>query len=353
VDRSIRIRAFEPTDAEYAAVARINAAVPEKERHDFQPRTGDDLRSFDEGFARAGHVLGRHVAEVVETGLVVAYAHYFRVPWVNRPACFWCSVRCEPAFARRGVGRRLHAEVMRDLDRLGAAEVWAMARETRPEIVALLAGLGFRELFRSWEFELDLTRPGGDGERRSPTDVEADGERRSPAPAGDVEPPAAQPPSGLVITSLPAEQGRDPAWLAKLHALFVEVNREVPLPGEPVPEPPPAVFADYLQRWPSSLPEACFIARDGDRYAGVCVLHRSEEDRARLNHLFTGVDNAYRGRGVASALKLETIAFGRRNGYARIQTTVESNNPGMLALNEKLGFVRRGGLIVLEKRLSR
>src|SRR6185369_11987008 len=104
-------------------------------------------------------------------------------------------------------------------------------------------------------FELDLARPGGggDGERRSPTHGE-DGERRSPIHGEDGEPLPAQPPSGLVITPLPAEKARDPAWLSKLHALFVAVNREVPLPGEPDPEPSPEAFADYLDRWPASLP---------------------------------------------------------------------------------------------------
>jgi RimJ/RimL family protein N-acetyltransferase len=65
----------------------------------------------------------------------------------------------------------------------------------------------------------------------------------------------------------------------------------------------------------------------------------------------TGVDPAFRGRGVAVALKLRTIEFAQRNGYERISTWVESNNPSMLAVNEKLGFVRGGGYIVLEKRI--
>jgi mycothiol synthase len=309
-------------------VARLNAEVPLREFHDFEPRTGEDLRSFDEVFARRGHVLGRHVVEEAETGLVVAYAHYFHMPWAHSPTRFWCAVRCAPAFRRRGAGGRLYAEVGRDLERLGAREVRAMVREAAPELVARMAELGYEELFRSWDFELDLGRWQG---------ALLPGEPRFP----------------FVITPLPEEQARCPGWLARLRELYIDVNREVPLPNSPDPEPPPEVLSDYLDRWPTSLPDACFVAREGDRYVGVCILHRSEDDPSCLSHLFTGVDRAYRGRGVANALKLATIDYGRRRGYARILTVVESNNPGMMALNEKLGFVRRGGRVVFSRQLPR
>ncbi|XXX78912.1 GNAT family N-acetyltransferase [Sorangium sp. So ce134] len=328
MDLAIRIRAARPTDADLEAVARLNAAVPREERHDIEPRSPGALRELDALLARRGHALGRHVAEVVATGEVVAYGHWFHVPWAHHPARFWCSVRCDPGHRRRGIGARLFAAMERDLERLGARELRAMARETQPEMVALAAGLGFRELFRSWDFELDLARWG--------------------APRGE-EGPA---PPGIAIAPLPEERARRPGWLAELHALYLAVNREVPLPNHLDPELPAAELAAYLEGSPASLPEACFIAKDGDRYVGLCILHRNEEDPACLDHLFTGVAAESRGRGVARALKLETIAFGRRRGYARIATAVESNNPGMLALNEQLGFVRRGGLVVLERRIA-
>ncbi|WP_437815984.1 N-acetyltransferase family protein [Sorangium sp. So ce1078] len=334
MDKAIRIRAARPTDADREAVARLNAAVPRDERHDIEPRSPGALGELDELLARRGHALGRHVAEVVATGEVVAYGHTFHVPWAHHPARFWCSVRCDPGHRRRGIGAGLFAAMGRDLERLGARALRAMARETQPEMVALAARLGFRELFRSWDFELDL----------APGNAPRAGEG---APcAGD-----GSPPPGIAIAPLSEERARRPGCLAELHALYLAVSREVPLPNHVDPELPAEAFAAYLEGWPASLPEACFIAKDGGRYVGLCILHRNEEDPACLDHLFTGVAAGSRGRGVARALKLETIAFGRRRGFARIATAVESNNPGMLALNEQLGFVRRGGLVVLEKRL--
>ncbi|WP_437962548.1 GNAT family N-acetyltransferase (plasmid) [Sorangium sp. So ce119] len=325
---AVQIRPGRPTDADREAVARINAAVPREERHDIEPRSAGALRELDELLARRGHVLGRHVAEVVATGEIVAYAHYFHVPWEHHPARFWCAARCAPGHRRRGIGARLFAAMERDLARLGARELRAMARETQPEMVELAARLGFRELFRSWDFELDLAARRADSLDERPS------------------------PPGVAIAPLSEERARRPGWLAELHALYLAVNREVPLPNHVDPELPAEELAAYLERSPTSLPEACFVARDGDRYVGLCILHRSEDDPARLDHLFTGVAAASRGRGVARALKLATIDFARRRGYSRIATAVESNNPGMLALNEELGFVRRGGLVVLERQMK-
>ncbi|WP_437682103.1 N-acetyltransferase family protein [Sorangium sp. So ce131] len=323
-DQTIEIRAALPEDATWDAVARLNAAVPRGERHDFEPRTPAALRELDAVLSRDGRVLRRYVAEVVDTGAIVAYAHGFHMPWDHHPARFWCSVRCDPAYRRRGIGRRLFTALERDLDRLGAAELRAMVPEARPDMGALMTNLGFHELFRSWDFELDLAQPG-------------------PGPLPAVPPP------GVAVVTLPEERARQPACLADLRALYLAVSREVPLPNHADPELPAEAFAAYLERWPTSLPEACFIAREGDTYLGLCILHRSAEDPACLDHLFTGVAPKGRGRGVATALKLSTITFARRHGYARISTAVESNNPGMLALNERLGFVRRGGLIVLAR----
>jgi ribosomal protein S18 acetylase RimI-like enzyme len=237
-------------------------------------------------------------------------------------------VRCAPHHRRRGLGAGLYAEATRDLERLGAREIRATAREAAPWLVAALTRLGFVELFRSLDFELDLA-----------AHAAHDGALAPAAPHQRIE-----------ITPLTEERARHPDWLPALHALYVSVNREVPLPNHIDPALDAAVFADYLERAPTSLPEACFIAKEGERYVGLCILHANEDDPTCLQHLFTGVDAACRGRGVARELKLATIAFARRRGYARIVTAVESNNPSMLALNESLGFVRRSGLVVLERR---
>ena len=54
--------------------------------------------------------------------------------------------------------------------------------------------------------------------------------------------------------------------------------------------------------------------------------------------------------GVVSLLATPA-AYAQQHGFHEIRTAVESNNPSMLAINAKLGFVQGPGLVLFEKRL--
>jgi ribosomal protein S18 acetylase RimI-like enzyme len=327
MEDSIQIRDFIPEDRDYEAVARLNALAWSVDFLDFEPPSAAELRAFDRAFDPARYSLRRFVAE--EAGAVVGYAYYAHMPWAFDPRAYWASVRCDAAHRGRGIGRRLYEHVMGELARIGAQSVRMEAREADPIARGALERRGFVEEVRSSEYVLETGRANLEAFR------------------GYAERAAAE---GIEIISLPALKERDPAWLSKLHALHTAVIREIPLPDEPT-ERSPAELVDYLFNAPGSLPEACFIALHGDRYVGECILYRIQEEgeEPELDHLVTGVDKEFRGRGVAVALKLRTIELAQKNGYAWITTWVESNNPSMLAVNEKLGFVRGEGLLVLKK----
>jgi RimJ/RimL family protein N-acetyltransferase len=214
---------------------------------------------------------------------------------------------------------------------MGATCLWAEAREGDEVTCGALLRRGFRELIKSAEYVL----------KTRDLDLEAFHRYRERAAGAGVE-----------ILSLPALAERDAGWLSKLHALHNSVMAEIPLPDELYPYRPLPLFQEYLCGLPQSLPDACFVALLGDRYVGECVIHRSEDDPTCLDHLITGVDRDHRGRGVAMALKLRSIEYALANGYHRIETYVESNNPSMLEINRKLGFVRGAALVVFEKRLA-
>jgi GNAT superfamily N-acetyltransferase len=67
----------------------------------------------------------------------------------------------------------------------------------------------------------------------------------------------------------------------------------------------------------------------------------------RMYHMMTGVEREYRGRGLATALKLLAVRCARRYGAAYLRTNNDSQNAPMLAVNRKLGFVPEPGKYLL------
>ena len=329
MDRSLSIHFFQPSAEEYAAVAAVAAQFSDDDLVDFEYADADDLRAFDESFAGTEHALHRLVA--VSGGAIVGYAQFFHIPWLREPGRFWAAIRVAPAHQRRGVGGQLYHQMIEELRRLGAVGVRLEVFESDATLIAYIERLGLHELFRSWEFSLD-TRT-------------FDLSRFQPA----AERPTKR---GIAITTLAEERERGVDWLPRLYDLHAAITRDIPLPGHPHPAPGLGWFERYACGMPLSMPDAYFIATDGERYVGESCLHRLAGHPSELNQQTTGVLSEYRGYGIAVALKLRTIAYAQQHGYTRIWTGVESNNPSMLTINAKLGFVQGPGLIVFEKILG-
>jgi GNAT superfamily N-acetyltransferase len=93
-------------------------------------------------------------------------------------------------------------------------------------------------------------------------------------------------------------------------------------------------------------PSGQILAADGhERVVGMSAVgHFTNDGGAYMYNLMTGVLPEYRGRGIALALKLHTIACARRSGALYLRTNNDSENAPMLAINEKLGYRREPGL---------
>ena len=102
---------------------------------------------------------------------------------------------------------------------------------------------------------------------------------------------------------------------------------------------------------PGFLPDAWFIALDGDRYVGMAVLFKDLGDRQRLQAGFTAVHRDYRRHGIATALKLRTIAFAQQYGAAQITTGNEEHNP-MYQINLRLGFQPLPAKVAFQKEIA-
>jgi GNAT superfamily N-acetyltransferase len=94
-----------------------------------------------------------------------------------------------------------------------------------------------------------------------------------------------------------------------------------------------------------------FLAMDGDMMVGVAHVWLDQE-HDRMGNAFTGVIPEYRGRGIATALKVLTILHAKEVGVAEILTQNDSENAPMLAVNGKLSYKRWPGAYALKATLS-
>ena len=69
-------------------------------------------------------------------------------------------------------------------------------------------------------------------------------------------------------------------------------------------------------------------------------------------HGMTAVKRAWRGRGVATALKSAQIAWAQTSGIERLTATNELRNDPMRRVNERLGYRPAPGRVQLRGRLT-
>jgi RimJ/RimL family protein N-acetyltransferase len=153
---------------------------------------------------------------------------------------------------------------------------------------------------------------------------------------------------GITITTLAQEQQHGEDSLRKIHELVQLIQADMPRETDFTP----LSYKDWVtfsMKNPQLLPEGYFIAKDGQNYVGMSDVHRIDTEPGVLQQDDTGVIREYRGRGIATALKLKITEFGQRNGYRMIKTWNDSVNAAMLAVNVKLGFKRQVGWIMMEK----
>jgi GNAT superfamily N-acetyltransferase len=91
-------------------------------------------------------------------------------------------------------------------------------------------------------------------------------------------------------------------------------------------------------------PEAHFIALERDGVIGYGYL---EERDGTWKHGFTAVARAWRGRGVAGAVKRAQVAWAKTHGIATLETATEVRLAGMRDLNARFGYVPQYEEVVL------
>ncbi|GAA5441167.1 GNAT family N-acetyltransferase [Deinococcus caeni] len=293
-----------------AAAAILTGANP----HD--PLTGEDLRrqmreQQDWGYGWA--VLVAHTG-----GEVAGVAGYHQNPGAFHPDRYGLDLAVAPHAQGRGVGAALWQALHADLRARHAESARILAREDHPVAPGFLTRRGFTGSKRYFMSTLHV--PDFD-----------------PAPYAALEGRLHD--RGVRIRSLTElREAGTPDLARRLHALMSDVRQDVPR-AEPATPLSFQVFEDAILGDPGLLLDAYLIAEVDGQWAGQTTLFRSDASPDLLTGL-TGVTRSWRGQGVATALKLAAIRAARTLNATTIRTDNASDNAPMLAINDRLGFVR-------------
>ena len=210
----------------------------------------------------------------------------------------WISIRAE--HRRQGFGTALLRRVAEHVSGFGGSLLFAGTTSTALDMLAFLAHHGFEEVGRMQDVELVLA--GAD------TVVAL--------------------PEGIVIMPLSADLD------AGAHAVALEADADVPVATP--------IGTGDLTRWRErnlnalAERELSFAALAGDEVVGFAIAGRCVP--GVVEHYMTGVKRAWRGRGVARALKGAQITAAREAGHERLRTQNDLANAPMRAINERLGY---------------
>lgn len=227
----------------------------------------------------------------------------------------WVHIWVPAAERRRGIGLALFKEASAWARSKGYAAFEAWIREDADESSAFASRLDFKETGRERGLSLDLTA---------------------------IEAPVVRAPAGIELTTW-AER---PEVAPGLHEVYAEAAVDIPGEGDEEVD----AFEDWLRNEMQSAgdrADGTFVALAGDEVVGYAKLHFSAAQPTTVYHDMTGVKRAWRGRGIASALKATQIRWAKENGYEELRTSNEERNAPIRKLNKRFGYQPAVGRIYL------
>jgi RimJ/RimL family protein N-acetyltransferase len=239
--------------------------------------------------------------------------------WHSPPETALVEFWTLPGARGRGVGVALHAELVRWSSERGCVAIETVVAEDDEASLGWAERRGFREVGRESRLVLDL---------------------------GPIEAPVVDPPAGIEVVTWAERPGIE----RELYEVYVEAEPDIP--GEDQNELPP--FEKWLandMQGLSDRPEAVFVALAGDEVVGYAKLALPPEG-PHVFHDLTGVKRAWRGRGIAGALKRAQIAWAKGQGFQRLVTRNEERNEPIRRLNTRHGYRVEPGSIVLRAAIA-
>lgn len=220
----------------------------------------------------------------------------------------WGNISVLPEHRRRGVGSALLARLSDVAREAGKTMLMGRTTSDRPEAIEFLEHRSFHEY-----------------ERMKVVRLELDG----------LSLPPVEPPAGVTISSL----AEHPELVPGVYDVARETLPDIPGDG-PMP---PATLEEFRVRdvdRPTIPPGGFVIGLDvaTGRVIGYANLMLVPGNPGLAWHGMTGVARAWRGRGVALALKRATIVWAMANGLEALEGANDIDNAQMRAVNKRLGY---------------
>jgi GNAT superfamily N-acetyltransferase len=238
----------------------------------------------------------------------------------QRPDVAHAVVTVLPEHRRRGTGTALYRDLSQWAAEHGLSAIATLVYEDDAASLTFAERRGFVEVERNGRMILDLRA-------------------HEPAPI--------TPPPGVQIVTW-AER---PELARGLYDVAVEAYADVPGAEDEEME----AFEDWLEhdmRGAGDSPDATFVAlADGEVVGYAKFTLTAAQPRAAL-HDMTAVKRAWRGRGIAGALKRAEIAWAKDRGYERLVAGNEMRNEPIRRLNARLGYRPAPGRVLLRGPLA-
>jgi GNAT superfamily N-acetyltransferase len=298
-------RRFDPSEEEYAAIVRVyNLANPH------QPGSAASWQHWDK-HRDPTRLFRRYVVEVDEE--IIGYG--FSMKSDPEMANFRFAIFLHPDHQTPELVENFYKYIIGECMQNEPASLVSQVCEDEMQKLDWLKQNGFQQVMRFPVSILDVSE-------------------FDPTPYDELINKLAR--QGIKILSLSELQEEDPGWQQRIYELDSLLNLDVPRSHPFVPLPF-RLYAKTEFEDPHFMPEGWFVALDGRQYIGLTTLEKGTESVEILYTAFTGVHRAYRRRGIATALKAQSIRFASRIGTRMLQSNNEENNP-MYLLNLKLGF---------------
>jgi GNAT superfamily N-acetyltransferase len=297
------------TAADSGIVADLDTA-----RTPYEPRDAA-MMAFWWTVNMQGEVFTRQLAE--RNGTAIAYLYGAHARW-SRESERFVSIRSvlHPDIANPALFKRLVERAESWARTEGGTTAVARIRDDFKDELRVLERMGYREVRREREWQLNLVA------KRERLLDGAELNRRRMAEQG--------------VRMLTLDQDGDPEKLNKLYEVSLAADQDIPTT---VPNPVMS-YEEWHHLWfanPGTHVDRFWLAREGDAIVGLSAIEYPPT-RGYPWTSFTATSRTARGRGIARALKHETVAQAIALGVERIGTSNDGENAPILHINADMGY---------------